>query len=162
MRAALYRAGVVVSALILGGFFGFFVFGLGLFVPAPVIRPLAYLTTAVFTSLGAAWAANALSPDGTRTRLLAVLGRCVVVGALAAVVDLALLFGSGDEGAAAALVIFAWLGLGLIAAATAWALRVPERPLRRDALVTLAIASGALLFVVGAVAVTCTITPCIA
>lgn len=162
IRAALYRAGVVASALLLGGFFGFYAFGLGLFAPAPVVGPLGFLITAAFSALGAAWAANALSPDRTRTRLLAVLGRCLVVGAVAAALDFAVLLATGDEGAGAALVIFGWLLLGLTAAVTSWALRVPEHPLHRDALITLAIALGAVLLVVGAVAMTCTITPCIA
>ena len=161
LRSFAYRGGTLVGSFVIGGFFGFFVIGFGLFMPAPVARPLAFLTTAHFAALGAAWTANLLAPDRTSTRIVATVAAALAAALVYSAIDLLLLLTVATEGSIAASVLGVWIFLGFAAAIATWSLRKPRSSLGRDALLTLFLVVAAVLAIVGTVLVTCTLTPCI-
>lgn len=81
--------GIFASALIGSALGIFVVLPLGLIASEFVIFPLALGVSAILASVCAAWAGNFLSGDGTRTRLLQVVGATEGVAAVIAVLVLA-------------------------------------------------------------------------
>lgn len=81
--------GIFAGSLICSVVGTFFVLPLGLVTSEYVIFPLALFVAGIFAALGAAWAGNFLAGDGTRTRLLHVVGSTEAGAAVLALLFLA-------------------------------------------------------------------------
>jgi len=82
--------GIFAASLICSVVGTFFVLPLGLIASEYVIFPLSLFVAGMFAALGAGWAGNFLVGDGTRTRLLHVVGVTVAGAALLAILFLAM------------------------------------------------------------------------
>jgi hypothetical protein len=84
--AFLRVVGIFVAALV-GGVVGMFVvLPLGLIVSEYVIFVLALVVSAILAALGGGWATNGLMGDGTRTRLLQLVGMTELAAVAVAVI----------------------------------------------------------------------------
>ena len=74
MREVLLRATSLVAAMVCGTVAGMLVVPFGLVVVAYVKLPLLFGIAALFAALGASWAGILISPEGTSSRILPVVG----------------------------------------------------------------------------------------
>jgi hypothetical protein len=148
MRVSLPQALVTFGAALIGSAVGIFlVLPLGLIASEFVIYPLALFVAALLASVGAGWAANFLSPDDTRTRLLHVAGATVGLAAIIAVVLLAIeTFRVALLGPVIYIGVFSALVLALAASVAAWYFRTQEKG-SRDGLITFGLIALAVLIV---------------
>jgi hypothetical protein len=143
--------GAFLAALFAGALGMFLVLPLGLIVSEFVIFPLALVVGAVLAALGAGWASNRLSANGTRTQLLQVVGATEVVAAVIAVVLLASSeFRQALLGPVLSIGLFCALALALAATLATWRLRSLEKG-SRDGLLTLGLLALAVLIVPGVI-----------
>jgi len=142
----LQTLGVFFAALIGSALGLFLILTLVLIASEYVIFPLALVVGALLAALCAGWAANYLSPDGTRTQLLPVAGATEVVAVIVAIVLLAIpAFREALLGPVLYIGLACALALALVASLFTLRLRTAEKD-SRDGAVTLAlIALGVLL-----------------
>lgn len=130
-----FVVGTFVSALI-GSTLGIFlVLPFGLIASEFVIFPLALAVSAILGSICAAWAGNFLAGDGTRTRLLQVVG---VTEGIAAIIALAILGGVSLRlvllGPLINVALVCTAALALAACVATWGFRSAERDPREGRL----------------------------
>src|SRR4051812_222340 len=114
---------------LLGSILGIFlVLPLGLIVSEFVIFPLALVVGAALAALGAGWASNLLSANGTRTQLLQVVGATEAVATVMAVILLASSeFRQALLGPVLYIGLFCALALALAATMATWRLRTLQK-----------------------------------
>lgn len=158
----LHAVPVAVVAFFAAGLVGWFTFALGLLVADWLIlalgHPLGAILTGVAAALAAAWMANALAPDRSRTRLDAAL----VGGVGGAFLGLVLLYAVELTGAAprgiplVAVILLATIG-------ATWATltrRRPSSPLRRDAWTSVGLLLLIPIAIYGLIGLACLLDAC--
>ena len=154
MKEFLLRAASLVAALVCGTVAGVLVLPFGLVVVAYVMLPLMFGIAALFAALGASWAGILISPEGTGSRILPVVG---VSEATAGVVVVPFSIPAVGESmsrylGSPALALGAGMVLiGLGASWAAWRFRRPGRRIGKDALMTLGLVGVAGLIFVGTI-----------
>lgn len=137
VRGLVVALAAVVATIVVG----MLSFALGLVVGEPVLwwlgYPAAALMTGLAAALAAAWAANLLAPDRSRTRLWRVIGATEAAALAGVVLFLVLLLG-GDRAGGPLATLLAPFALLVPATATFLTFRArrPMDPLRRDAITT--------------------------
>lgn len=159
----LYASAVVLAAAIAAAVVGVASFAMGLVVAEWYLlalgRPVAALLTAIAAALGAAWTANLLAPDRSRTRLVPTLGWSALGAAAGLVVLYAYTLAQGPGPVGIALVVlFVLVTLG--ASFGALRSRRPRSSLRRDAWVSLALVLALPGGLYGAVGLACLLEAC--
>lgn len=159
----LYVLAVVVAAAVTAAVVGWSSFMMGLLVEdwylVALGRPVAALLTAVAAGLGAAWAANLLAPDRSRTRLGPTLAWSMAAAALGLAFFYALTLPRRGGPFGDALVVLLVL---VVAGASLGALRSrrARSALRRDAMVSLALVLALPLALLGTVWLACLFDAC--
>src|SRR5215204_3346122 len=112
--------GTLAAGIVAGAIGMFLVLPLGLIAHEYLIYPMALGLSALFASIAASWISNLLSSDGTRSRLLRVVGLTEGAAvALGAIVLLVLTFRESLLGPVATIGIVSCLILGVAATVAA-------------------------------------------
>lgn len=135
LARAPFAVATLLASVIAAAAVGFISFSVGLVLMEPYLLvvgyPAAGALTGVGAALAAAWTANLLAPDRSRTRLLPVVAASALAGVVGAFLIVALR--TAMEGPMAGSLIPVLLGVALVATVAAMKRRRPRDALRRDA-----------------------------
>jgi hypothetical protein len=134
---------------------------LGLFVHPAVLVPAVVLSGGVLAGIAASWAANGLSTDGSRSRLVLVVAVAVVSGLVVVALEvlITLLLGSFVPMITYVLAGAMGIGAGATWAAPRW--RAPGRRDGRDLLLSLVLVlAGGIVIAIGIPALCTTVVTC--
>jgi hypothetical protein len=138
-KRGIWRFGVPVAAVVGGIFGGGSILSWGLVTPFFVVWPITVGSAALVSALGAGWVGTFLATDGTRSRLLGVVGTSEVAAAVLAVVFPFVPLPPG----------FLLLGtvviIALAASWSTWRLRAPGEHIGREVEAVLVLATAVLV-----------------
>lgn len=138
-RRVLWRVGVPVVAVVGGIFGGGSILSWGLVTPFFVVWPITVGSAALVSALGAGWVGTFVATDGTRSRVLGVVGTSEVAAGVLAVALLLVPLPPG----------FLLLGtvviIALAASWSTWRLRAPGERIGREVAAVLILATAVLV-----------------
>ncbi|MGI8866524.1 MAG: hypothetical protein ACR2G1_07320 [Rubrobacteraceae bacterium] len=135
---------------------------LGLAVPVEIVLPLALMFGAMMSALAASWSANAWIYDGSRSRLLVIVGWTEAAAVPLTIAFTAMaFFGAPNVGLIFILLSFT-VTVSLCATVAALRLRSAVGNLQRDATISLMLFAAGIVTILLVLAPTCSLTGCVA